>query len=74
MNTHLISVDPLTRQTRPMQIVDGLQVEVFTSEEEAVAAFAAVPSYVEQQAAAFAAAPSPLACTGEERGRTHGKR
>ena len=73
MNTHLISVDPLTPETRPMQVVDGLQVESFASEEEARAAFAAVPSYVEQQAAAFAAAPSPLARTGEERGRTHGK-
>lgn len=74
MNTHLISVDPLTHEARPMQIVDGLQVEMFASEDEARAAFAVVPSYVEQQAAAFATAPLPLASTGEERGRTHGER
>ena len=70
----MIQTDTLTQQTRPTQVVDGLQVESFASEAEARAAFAAVPSYVEQQAAAFAAAPSPLASTGEERSRTHGER
>lgn len=53
MNTHMISVDTLTPETRPMQVVDGLEVEVFATEEEAASAFAAVASYVEQQAAAF---------------------
>jgi hypothetical protein len=47
--------DTLTSETRPIISVDGLEVEVFTTEEEAQATFATVPSYVEQQAAACAA-------------------
>lgn len=50
--THFAS---LTTEARSTTIVDGLEVELFATEEEALAAFAAVPSYVEQQAAAFAA-------------------
>jgi len=45
--------DTLTSETRPTTLVDGLEVEVFTTEEEAASAFAAVPSYVGQQATAF---------------------
>ena len=44
--------DALTSETRPTMSVDGLEVEVFMTEEEAQAAFATVPSYVEQQASA----------------------
>ena len=47
--------DTLTSETRPTISVDGLEVEVFATEEEAQAAFATVPSYVEQQAAAYVA-------------------
>jgi len=47
--------DTLTSETRPTMIVDGLEVEVFMTEEEAQAAFATVLSYVEQQAAACVA-------------------
>ncbi len=47
--------DALTSETRPTISVDGLEVEVFLTEEEAQAAFATVPSNVEQQAAACAA-------------------
>jgi hypothetical protein len=47
--------DTLTSETRPTMIADGLEVEVFATEEEAQAAFATVPSYVEQQAAASVA-------------------
>jgi hypothetical protein len=53
--------DTLTSETRPTISVDGLEVEVFATEEEAQAAFAAVPSYVEQQAAAFVAATEHIA-------------
>ncbi len=48
-------VDILTNEACPTIMVDGLEVEVFATEAEALAAFALVPSYVEQQAAAFAA-------------------
>ena len=44
--------DTLTSETRPTISVHGLEVEFFATEEEAQAAFATVPSYVEQQAAA----------------------
>ena len=47
--------DTLTSETRPTMSVDGLEVEVFLTEEEAQAAFATVPSYVEQQASACVA-------------------
>jgi exopolyphosphatase/pppGpp-phosphohydrolase len=53
--------DTLTSETRPTTSVDGLEVEVLTTEEEAQAAFAAVPSHVEQQAAAFVAATEQIA-------------
>jgi len=41
----------LTHETRPTTLVDGLEVEVFATEEEAVAAWNSVPSYVERQGA-----------------------
>jgi hypothetical protein len=53
--------DALTSETRPTTSVDGLVVEVFTTEEEAALAFATVPSHVEQQAAAFVAATKQIA-------------
>ncbi len=53
--------DTLTSDTRPTTSVDGLAVEVFTTEEEAQVAFTAVPSYVAQQAAAFVAATEQIA-------------
>ena len=53
--------DTLTSETRPTISVDGLKVEVFATEEEAQAAFAAVPSYVEQQVAASVAATEHFA-------------
>ena len=53
--------DTLTSETRPTISVDGLEVEVFLTEEEAQAAFATVPSHVEQQAAAFVAATKQIA-------------
>jgi hypothetical protein len=52
--------DALTLETRSTMRVDGLEVEVFATEEEARAAFDTVPSYVEQQAAAFVAATGPV--------------
>ena len=55
------SVATLTPGTRPTIIVDGLEVELFTTEAEALAAFAEVPSYVEQQAAAFVVQTAHLA-------------
>jgi hypothetical protein len=51
----------LTSETRPTISVDGLEVEIFATEEEAASAFAAVPSYVEQQVAAFVAATKQIA-------------
>jgi len=54
-------VDTLTHGTRPTSIVDELEVELFATEEEALAAFATVPSYVEQQASAFVAQTARLA-------------
>jgi len=45
----------LISETRPTISVDGLEVEVFATEEEAQAAFATVPSYGEQQLAACVA-------------------
>jgi hypothetical protein len=53
--------DTLTSDTRPTTSVDGLEVEVFTTEEEAQAAFATVLSHVEQQAVAFVAATKQIA-------------
>ncbi len=53
--TSMTHSDTLTSDTRSTISVDGLEVEVFTTEEEAQATFATVPSYVEQQAAAFVA-------------------
>ena len=54
-------VATLTHGTHPTIIVDGLEVELFATEAEALAAFAAVPSSVEQQAAAFVAQTAHLA-------------
>jgi hypothetical protein len=51
----------LTSETRSTISVDGLEVEIFATEEEAASAFAAVPPYVEQQAAAFVAATKQIA-------------
>ena len=51
----------LTSETRPTISVDGLEVEIFATEEEAASAFAAVPNYVEQQAAMFVAATKQIA-------------
>jgi len=53
--TNMTHCDTLTSETRPTISVDGLEVEVFATEEEAQAAFATVPSNVEQQAAACVA-------------------
>jgi hypothetical protein len=53
--------DTLTSDTRPTTLVGGLEVEVFTTEEEAQAAFETAPSNVEQQAAAFVAATEQVA-------------
>jgi hypothetical protein len=53
--------DTLTSETRPTISVDGLEVEVFATEEEAALAFETVPSYVEQKAAAFVAATEHFA-------------
>jgi hypothetical protein len=53
--------DTLTSDTRPTISVDGLEVEVFMTEEEAQAAFETAPSNVEQQAAAFVAASEQVA-------------
>ena len=53
--------DTLTSDTRPTTSVDGLVVEVFTTEEEAAIAFDTVPSHVEQQAATFVAATGHIA-------------
>ena len=53
--------DTLTREARPTTTVDGLEVEVFASEEEAHSACNAVPSFVEQQAAAFVAHTTAIA-------------
>ena len=52
--------DTLTSDTRPTMNVDGLEVEVFATEEEALA-FATVPSFVEQPVAAFVAATKQIA-------------
>ena len=51
----MTTIDILTHETRPAVLVDGLEVELFATEAEALAAFALVPSHVEQQAAAFVA-------------------
>ena len=61
-------VSTLTSETRPTTLVDGLEVEIFATEEEAHAAFDAVPSYVEQQAAAFVAHTITVASTRVWRG------
>ena len=53
--------DTLTSETRPTISVDGLEVEVFATEEEAALAFETVPSYVEQQVAAFVTATEHFA-------------
>lgn len=53
--------DTLTSETRPTISVDGLEVEVFATEEEAALAFETVPSYVEQQADTFVAATEHFA-------------
>ena len=53
-------VDPLAHGTLSTTRVDGLEVELFTTVEEALVAFATVPSYVEQQTAAFVAQTAPL--------------
>ena len=53
--------DTLTSDTRPTMNVDGLEVEVFATEEEAQAAFATVPFHVEQQDTAFVAATEHIA-------------
>ena len=53
--------DTLTSDTRPTTSVDGLEVEVFPTEQEAAAAFATVLSPEEQQAAAFVAATEYIA-------------
>ena len=42
-------------QAQPTLVVDGLEIEQFTAEEEAQVAFDAVAPYVERQAAAFVA-------------------
>ena len=57
----------LALETRPTTNVDGLEVEVFVAEEEARAAFAAVPSYVECQAAAFVTQTAHLTSQPDER-------
>ena len=57
----------LTMQTRPTTSVDGLAVEVIAAEQEARAAFAAVPSYVECQAAAFVTQTAHLTSQQDER-------
>jgi uncharacterized protein YabE (DUF348 family) len=59
--TSMTHSDTLTRATRPTISVDGLEVEVFTTEEEVQAAFETVPSYVGQQAATFVAATEHIA-------------
>ncbi len=55
----------LTSETRPTISVDGLEVEVFATEEEATLAFAAVPSYVGQQATAFVTQTAHIASEQE---------
>lgn len=57
----MIPPNTLTSETRSTTSVDGLEVEVFATEEEALAAFAAVPSYVLRQAAAFVAQTAHIA-------------
>ena len=59
----MIPVDTLTTQVRSTTVVDGLEVELFATEVEALAAFATVPSYVEQQTTAFVAQTAHLAST-----------
>lgn len=44
-----------TKEVRPTVLDDGLAVEVFATEDEAQAAWNAVPSYAERQLAAFVA-------------------
>jgi hypothetical protein len=58
-------IDTLTSETRPTTLVDGLEVEVFATEEEAASAFAAVPSYVEQQVAVFVTQTAHIASEQE---------
>lgn len=60
--THTASL--MTRAC-PTVLVDGLEIELFATDAEALAAFAAIPSSVEQQAAAFVAATASLANMGE---------
>jgi hypothetical protein len=50
---------------RPTTLDDGLEVEVFTTEDEAQASWNSVPSHVEQQAAAFVAQTAHIASEGE---------
>jgi hypothetical protein len=57
----MTQTDTLTSRAQPTTCVDGLEVEVFTTEEEAASVFAAVPSSVEQQAAAFVAHTATMA-------------
>jgi hypothetical protein len=57
----------LTSETRSTTYVDGLEVEIFATEQEARAAFAAVPSYVECQAAAFVTQTAHLTSQQDER-------
>jgi hypothetical protein len=57
--------DTLTSETRPTMLVDGLEVEIFATEEEAHAAFDAVPSFVSQQAAAFVTQTAHIASEQE---------
>jgi hypothetical protein len=61
----MTQANTLTSETRPTTSVDGLEVDVFATEEEAQAAFAAVPSYVERQAAAFVAQTAYIASEQE---------
>ena len=63
--TSMTHPDMLTTETRPTTNVDGLEVEVFATEQEAASAFAAVPSYVERQAAAFVVATEQIASQQE---------
>ena len=63
----MIHANTLTTEARSTMLIDSLEVEVFATEQEARAAFAAVPSYVECQAAAFVTQTAHLTSQPDER-------
>ena len=70
--TRMTHADILTRETRPTTLIDGLEVEIFATEEEAASAWNSVPSYGEHQAAAFVAQTAHIASEQEEGGHGDG--